>query len=56
MAETRKHSLVVKQTDSETHGIISFNGVAEAAGRPNVSIEVNPTISTEDHVITITNS
>lgn len=56
MSETRKNSWVVKATNSVTEGAIEFNGVAEAAGRANVAIVVDPTISTEDHVITITNS
>jgi pyruvate carboxylase len=56
MAETRKHSWIAKETDSDTHGAIEFNGEAEAAGRVHVTIEVNPTIQTEDHTLTITNS
>jgi hypothetical protein len=56
MAETRKNSWVAKETDSDTHGAIEFNGVAEGAGRVHVTIELNPTIQTEDHEITITHS
>ena len=56
MSETRKQSTLVKETVSETHGAISFNGVAEGAGRVHKVIQTDETISTEDHEITITNS
>lgn len=51
---TNKNSWVVKATNTVVEGVISVNGVAEAAGRSNVAIVVNPTISTEDHPVTIT--
>jgi hypothetical protein len=56
MPETRKNSWVAKATNSVTEGAMSFNGAAEAAGRANVAIVVNPTVQTEDHTITITNN
>jgi hypothetical protein len=56
MAETRVHAVIDKETDSETHGIIEFNGVAEAAGRVHVTIELDESLDTENHEITITNN
>jgi hypothetical protein len=56
MAETRKNSWVAKQTLTTAEGEMDFNGVGEGAGRSDVAIIVDPTIQTEDHTITITNS
>lgn len=56
MSETRKNSWVAKATNTTAEGAISFNGVAEGAGRSDVAIVVNTTIQTEDHTITITNN
>jgi hypothetical protein len=56
MSETRKNSWVAKRTVTTTEGAMTIDGAAEARGRSDVAIIVNPTIQTEDHTITITNS
>lgn len=53
MAETRKHSVVVKLVDSDDHEIV-IDGTTET--RPTAYRIVDPTISTEDHEITLTDS
>jgi hypothetical protein len=54
MAETRKHSVVVKLVDTDQHDLVIDGGSTEE--RINAFRVVDPTISTEDHTLTITNS
>ena len=54
MAETRKHSVVVKLVDSDDHPIVIDGATTET--RPTAYQIVDPTISTEDHEITLTDN